>query len=151
MTSNTKTPPIGAVLTAESDWIEWAGGENPVPGETVEVRTRGERDAGTFCKDPRLSGSFIWTRRSDGREQDGDIIAYRVVPSQAQEPSVPAGEGVLGQPVPDAFIAGFLHGIGRQPWEDMHDYAAVTALAYAKGEALSAAPVQADSTEGVGA
>lgn len=36
-----------------------------------------------------------------------------------------------GHEVTDAWIAGFLHAVGRQPWDDMHDYAAVCAMDYA--------------------
>lgn len=38
-----------------------------------------------------------------------------------------------GAVVQDAFIAGFLHGVGRNTWDDMHDYAAVCAVDYANG------------------
>lgn len=53
-----------------SDWIEWTGGECPVPGYTqVEVKLwTGERIDGR-------AGSFIWQRDGD----KADIVAYRVV------------------------------------------------------------------------
>lgn len=55
----------------------------------------------------------------------------------AAAPVAPAGtEGPIGHPVADALIAGFLHGVGRQPWDDMHDYIAVCAMDYLKGERL---------------
>lgn len=74
-------------------WIAHDGRENPASGLRVEVRTRGERDAGTFCCDPRLSASFVWAYRSDGREQSGDIIAWR--PHVATAPSPSTAETVV--------------------------------------------------------
>ena len=61
-------------------WIEWHGGENPVPGQRVEVRTRvDERRAA-----PSEAFSVMWA--NDGAACD--IIAYRVV-----SPGLPVGEG----------------------------------------------------------
>ncbi len=53
-----------------SEWIEWAGGEQPAGRQDrVEVRFRdGTQDNGP-------SGIYGWDH--DG--EDGDIIAYRVV------------------------------------------------------------------------
>ena len=41
---------------------------------------------------------------------------------------------VTGNAIADAVTLGFLHGVGRQPWDDMHDYIAVSALDYANGK-----------------
>ena len=56
-----------------SEWIEWKGGECPVPGETVSVKFRGS-DFGTR---PGTADFFDWSH--DGTKINGDIIAYRVV------------------------------------------------------------------------
>jgi len=62
-------------------WIEWTGGENPVPGETVEVHwSDGEIEL------PRASENFPWQWRYAGR-----IIAYRIV-----RPT-PVDQGVQGR------------------------------------------------------
>ena len=71
-----------------SDWIEWKGGECPVPPDTiVKIRTR----RGTFAN--MTAGYLEWRHRADiphismawsGSEQS-DIVAYRVL-SEAPEP-----------------------------------------------------------------
>lgn len=52
----------------------------------------------------------------------------------------PPAEGEVSHPtgnaVQDALIAGFLHGVGRTAWDDMHDYIAVCAVDYGKGKPL---------------
>lgn len=40
--------------------------------------------------------------------------------------------GPTGKPAVDAWIAGFLAGIDRKSWEDMHDWAAVSAIEWAR-------------------
>jgi hypothetical protein len=70
---------------SENEWIEWAGGECPVPYETpVEVKLRGEREpeevcpAGDYCgSEPHTSYNTNWLHDGGGL----DIIAYRVVQS----------------------------------------------------------------------
>lgn len=54
-----------------SDWIEWKGGECPVPSDTlVEVRIRsGEEEAGY------TAGRYWWSNHGES----SDIVAYRVV------------------------------------------------------------------------
>lgn len=52
-------------------WIEWAGGENPVPGKLVRVTVR----QGTKTIFPSKSEKWRWSHRESGY----DIIAYRVV------------------------------------------------------------------------
>ena len=51
---------------------------------------------------------------------------------------VMVADGVVSHPtghaVQDAFIAGFLYAVGREPWDDMHDYAALCSIDYAKGK-----------------
>jgi hypothetical protein len=55
-----------------SEWIEWAGGEQPVADHfVVEIRFRnGHEDS-----DPAIY--WFWGR--DDRDDASDIIAYRVV------------------------------------------------------------------------
>lgn len=52
-------------------WIEWAGGENPVPGKLVRVTIR----QGTKTIFPSKSEKCRWSHKETGY----DIIAYRVV------------------------------------------------------------------------
>ena len=74
---------------------------------------------------------------------------------QAEDrPSVPAeghdAAGVTGNAIADAVILGFLHGVGRQPWDDMHDYIAVSALDYANSKPGAREHLEAKPTpEGV--
>ena len=60
-------------------WIEWAGGECPVPGQMVEWK---DRDGPAGYR--RLADSLRWTDEGDC----ADIIAYRLV-----TPAPPTGEG----------------------------------------------------------
>ena len=62
-------------------WVEWKGGECPVPSDTrVEVRLRaGEADVG------HVAGDFWW----DHRGETYDIVAYRVV-TPVEKPGMPA-------------------------------------------------------------
>lgn len=56
------------------DWIEWHGGECPVPPETkVEVELRG----GAVME--ACAGDYYW----DHYDDDGDIVSYRTVTEQA--------------------------------------------------------------------
>ena len=80
------TPVTDRPLTAEDGWIEWHGGENPVPGERVYARFRDEYEP------PHTTPSeeWDWSHNSpDRRIAKGadDIIAYRL----ARPPSVSAG------------------------------------------------------------
>lgn len=53
-----------------SDWIEWTGGENPVPGQMVEWRERDGDVGSALCSDDLSWLSY---------DAHNDIIAYRVV------------------------------------------------------------------------
>ena len=44
--------------------------------------------------------------------------------------------GPIGDPIADAFIAGFYHGINRDEWPDMHDYVALVGIAYQNDEKI---------------
>ena len=60
-------------------WIEWSGGENPVPGQMVVARTVWDRDTGRPArKNNILSDKLDWGRSH--RQRDFDIIAYRILP-----------------------------------------------------------------------
>lgn len=54
------------------DWIQWNGGENPVPEQPVEVIFRGF----TYVYED-ASEVFDWTHVPD--EHDVDIVLYRVL------------------------------------------------------------------------
>lgn len=67
-----------------SDWIEWEGGERPVPSETrVEVKTRG--GGGRV-----VSGTVRWGHAAHPE----DIVAYRVV-EPAEKPVSRGGVGAV--------------------------------------------------------
>jgi hypothetical protein len=75
----------GGETAGDGDWIEWHGGENPVPGLMVEIR---HRSFDTVREHPFVrhhgaegpSGKYAWGH--DG--SSGDIIAYRLAaPHQA--------------------------------------------------------------------
>lgn len=56
-------------------WIDWAGGDCPVPPDTVvEVRFRESHNDGP----PSPAGCFDWGRSAF--PDDYEILAYRVVP-----------------------------------------------------------------------
>lgn len=62
-----------AVEPKPGEWIEWAGGECPVPpGTKVDVKFRSE---GQFAKNVEAE-AFTWVRHGSA----GDIVAYRVAP-----------------------------------------------------------------------
>lgn len=58
-------------------WIEWHGGECPVPPETmVRVKLRADAQTGRTPIEAHISaGRFRWNHTGDG----GDIVAYKVV------------------------------------------------------------------------
>lgn len=69
-----------AALAAVDGWIAWAGGECPVPAETVvHVLYRSEHMPHRLSVGP--AGVLRWDHRGTG----GDIIAYRVVAGASGE------------------------------------------------------------------
>lgn len=62
---------------ADADgWMPWNGGENPVPGQMVEVKLRwrnGEPSEGEV-----LSDRMAWAHRRESYGEGGDIIAFRL-------------------------------------------------------------------------
>lgn len=71
--------------TNRNGWIEWNGGECPVPPYTlVEVKTRnGGGIRGKFG--PDLAKDWLWGRRKGHIDQGGDIVSYRVVSAQPND------------------------------------------------------------------
>ncbi|MGV3580029.1 hypothetical protein [Brevundimonas sp.] len=65
-------------------WIAWEGGENPVPGQVVEVRF-----ADAASTPPCLSDVSAWKHYGDA----ADIIAFRLSPSPVKAEGQ-SGEGV---------------------------------------------------------
>ncbi len=65
---------------SENPWIEWSGGECPVPGAFVHYRMAdGEEDFGPIGTTKGfLADNLRWIHLGDGWS---DIIAYRVVQS----------------------------------------------------------------------
>jgi len=64
-------------------WIEWSGGENPCGDDMVEIKCRGGYSM------VGMASAISWTHPAwpaDPKSGNGDIIAYRIVPT-------PGGEG----------------------------------------------------------
>lgn len=90
----------------------------------------------------------IWTGTAEEHAEGlAEAIKGWTVPAA---PAAPQAAGVgerthpTGEAIQDALIAGFLHGVGRDPWDDMHDYIAVCARDYVNGDPL---PARAPSRE----
>ena len=60
-------------------WIEWEGGENPVPGAVVDFLLSGERDNRFFNSCPIASEDLDWERLSSEFDGNRLLAAYRVV------------------------------------------------------------------------
>jgi hypothetical protein len=70
-----RDPKAGELLLGEQPWIDWHGGECPVPAETrVEVRFRmGKENRPLGC-----ASRWLW-----GHDDDPyDIVAYRIIPGE---------------------------------------------------------------------
>lgn len=78
---------------AEAAWIDWSGGENPVPGKAVQVRTAG---AGDF---EGASGAMDWSDMGESRHQ---IVSYRTVERSA---AADIGGGVAHLTLPASCVA----------------------------------------------
>jgi hypothetical protein len=76
--------------TAPGDgWIEWHGGENPVPGQRVDVRFRD----GFIPHQTSRSEEWDWSHNSPERRMAGgadDIVAYRLALRQPDTAAVTA-------------------------------------------------------------
>ena len=59
-------------VTDDGEWIEWGGGECPVPDVLVDARLRD----GNVMRE--LASDLCWTL-FDGGDGSGHIVAYRVV------------------------------------------------------------------------
>jgi hypothetical protein len=70
-------------MSGVEGWIEWHGGENPVPGQAVNLRQIAYKNDDGYAWE---SDAQDWKRSKQG--EAGDIIAYRVV--------TPAVSGVEG-------------------------------------------------------
>lgn len=79
------TTPQGAE-PREDGWIEWTGGENPVPGARVDVRCRNGMVM-EDCGDVSWSHPAFAEQLGSGPPSQGDIIAYRVVSPAPDAPT----------------------------------------------------------------
>ena len=59
-----------ALADVDAGWIEWAGGECPAPGDTVDVRFR---DGSVSTHRP----AWVWSWRH--YDYSDDVVAYRIV------------------------------------------------------------------------
>lgn len=84
-----QTPPTDRPLTA-GDWIDWHGGENPVPGQMVNWQTRNEPNRDD-CETAVPSEVLDWSRppRQAGNPP---VIAYRLA-----RPATSAASEVMTQ------------------------------------------------------
>jgi len=71
--------PVSPAEQVETDWIEWAGGENPVPGKEVRVRLRDDTE------NEGWSETYAWAWFAPNSDWEEDIIAYRVLPTPPAE------------------------------------------------------------------
>lgn len=96
-------------------WIAWSGGDNPVPGQMVEVRARGGRVR--YGASDVFHRSRMW-EHSDF-EPDKDVIAFRLA-SQSTAPTRGEGEqasfGQIGKSLYEAFWS--RNGGNAPTWED---------------------------------
>jgi len=99
-------------LTDEG-WIEWHGGENPVPGARVEAKYR--KGKNHSAESNWLSWAHPWS--SEGDEQD--IIAYRVV-TPAVLFAIEGGGGSSAAPIPTEQADGGVV-VPREPTRAMLD------------------------------
>jgi len=86
------TPPPAEPAQPDDGWIEWKGGECPVPdGIDTEVRY----GDGVICRTAHPAGQAGWDWRSSRYLAWACIIAYRLVPHTPApaEPSAPVAEG----------------------------------------------------------
>jgi hypothetical protein len=84
------TPPP-AEPSQPDGWVEWKGGERPVPPKTfVEVRLRDVEED----EERGPADAFDWTHQGD--PHPCDVIAYRV---QSAEPSAPVAEPITPEEV----------------------------------------------------
>ncbi|WP_293825997.1 hypothetical protein, partial [uncultured Brevundimonas sp.] len=79
-----------AALPHCAAWMPWSGGENPVPGQRVEYRMRGQWDEGTYG--PDRADECTWSHRG----QVWDIIAFRLAPTAPVKASEPIFTPVTG-------------------------------------------------------
>lgn len=84
VTAGAVQPPTDRPLTA-GDWIEWHGGENPVPGQMVEVEYR-DGNGETHMNSDELR----WDHPCD----DDDIVAYRAARQATAAAREAEGEGL---------------------------------------------------------
>lgn len=81
--SGASVPAADRPLTSGEDWIEWHGGENPVPGERVDVKYRGSEHEGHVTVDADVRD---WSHDRD--HPSSDIIAYRLSRPAARDEGV---------------------------------------------------------------
>jgi hypothetical protein len=66
-------------MSAPGEWIEWKGGDCPVPPETVvDFLTKGETPTCHWAA-PGPAGDLRWSHIFEG--SGGDILAYKVIKS----------------------------------------------------------------------
>jgi len=72
-------------------WMPWSGGENPVPGQVVEVRLRNGREYECYKSDAWSSDwtgpEDYWKHGNDPYFQQLEIIAFRLAPTAPVEAS----------------------------------------------------------------
>jgi hypothetical protein len=80
-----------------------------------------------------IAGGFSSNRQ-------GDLPTEPVVKLEVAFNSHPTGRELT-----DAWVAGFLHGIARDPWDDMHDYAALCGIEYENSRVMAHKAAEEDA------
>ena len=106
-----------------AEWIPWNGGDCPVSGQRVEVRTRG--GGGAIVDADGLS----WAHQ----QKPWDIVAYRRPPGYPIPPERSHNESFIAE----AFVGAYLDALPDGWAKDEHSTTRILGTAIAKG--LSAA------------
>lgn len=78
-------------------WIPWSGGENPVPGQSVDVKLRSGRvykmtDSDLWGSD-KLDPQDFWKHHNFAGDRNLDIIAFRLSHPASEQPVEAIGAG----------------------------------------------------------
>lgn len=95
-------PPVGTAPAADG-WIEWNGGECPVPGNTkVHIKLRRGYDASKDAHSPGFEAMRFWWNHNN---RDSDIVAYKLVKKHS---TAPASTAPTGPTAGQTWFVGFI-------------------------------------------
>lgn len=101
------SPEAPAREGGDRPWIEWGGGENPVPGQMVQIIRRYRKDLPHYDLNYLSDSLGTWEHRPMGHGGADDIIAYRLALTPRHE--APASDEVSKQRDEAIRIAKRLH------------------------------------------